>query len=185
MVKDVLKQAEEKMKATVEHFRKELAGVKAGRATPALLDKVHADYYGTSTPVSQMATISAPEPRVLIIDPWDKSAMKAIEKAILTSDLGLNPNNDGKVIRLNLPPLTAERRKELVKTISKRAEEERVILRNQRRDSLEQLKKLQKDKHISEDDLKRAETDVQKLTDKFIKELDHVLETKEKEVLEV
>lgn len=185
MIKDIVKQAEEKMKSTVEHFRKELAGVKAGRATPALLDKVHADYYGTSTPISQLATISAPEPRVLIIDPWDKSAMKAIEKAILQSDLGLNPNNDGKVIRLNLPPLTAERRKEIVKTLHKRAEEERVVVRNIRRDAIEHLKKMQKDKQISEDDLKRGETDVQKVTDRYIKELDHVLEVKEKEVMEV
>lgn len=185
MVKDVLKQAEEKMKATVEHFRKELASVKAGRATPALLDKVHADYYGTPTPISQMANISAPEPRVLIIDPWDKSAMKAIEKAILASDLGLTPNNDGKVIRLNLPPLTAERRKEIVKSLHKRAEEERVVVRNHRRDALEHLKKLQKDKQISEDDLKRGEGDVQKLTDKYIKDLDQVLAAKEKEILEV
>lgn len=185
MVKDVLKQAEDKMKGTVEHFRKELASVKAGRATPALLDKVHADYYGTPTPVNQMANISAPEPRVLIIDPWDKSSIKVIEKAILQSDLGLNPNNDGKVIRLNLPPLTAERRKELVKMLHKRAEEERVVVRNSRRDAIEHVKKMQKDKQISEDELKRTEVDVQKLTDKYIKELDHVLEVKEKEVMEV
>lgn len=185
MVKEVLRQTEDRMKGAVEHFRKEMAAVKAGRATPALLDKVQVEVYGTLMPLSQVAKISAPEPRTLLIDPWDKSHIKAIEKAILASDLGLTPNNDGKVIRLNLPPLTQERRKELVKMVEKRAEEERVVIRNHRRDAIEQFKKAQKEKQISEDEAKRAEQEVQKLTDKYIKELDTVLEAKKKEIMEV
>lgn len=173
------------MKKTVEAFRKELASVKAGRATPALLDRVMVDYYGQQMPVSQLATITAPDPRTLVIQPWDKSALKAIEKGILNSDLGLNPNNDGNVIRLVLPPLTEERRRELVKMLHKRAEEERVAVRNVRRDANEQLKKMEKEKKISEDDLKRTQDEVQKLTDRYIKEVDQALAAKEKEVLEV
>lgn len=185
MVKETIRQAEEKMKKSIEAFRRELAGVKAGRATPALLDKVHVEAYGTSMPVSQVANISAPDSKTLVIDPWDKSTIKAIEKAILTSDLGLNPNNDGKIIRLVLPPLTEERRRELVKLIHKRAEEERVVIRNLRREANDEIKKAEKNKEISEDEAKRAQDEIQKLTDKSVKEVDQILAAKEKEIMEV
>lgn len=185
MVKEVLRQAEDKMKKTVEAFRKELSGIRAGRATPSLLDRITAEYYGTQTPINQMANVTAADSRTLLIQPWDKSSLKAIEKAIIASDLGVNPNNDGSVIRLNFPPLTEDRRRELVKSLHKRAEEERVFIRNHRRDANEAIKKLEKDKTISEDEAKRAQDEVQKLTDKYIKELDAVLDSKEKEVMEV
>ncbi|MFO7171531.1 MAG: ribosome recycling factor [Bacillota bacterium] len=185
MVRETIRQAEEKMKKSVEIFRRDLASIKAGRATPALLDKVQVEAYGTVMPISQVATITAPDPRTLVIDPWDKSNMKAIEKAILNSDLGLNPNNDGKVIRLILPPLTEERRKELVKMIHKRAEEERVVIRNIRRDANEEIRKAEKAKTITEDESRRGQEEIQKLTDKYIKEVDQILAAKEKEILEV
>ncbi|MCG0237997.1 MAG: ribosome recycling factor [Firmicutes bacterium] len=185
MVRETIRQAEEKMKKSVEIFRRDLAGIKAGRATPALLDKVQVEAYGTVMPISQVATITAPDARTLVIDPWDKSTMKAIEKAILNSDLGLNPNNDGKVIRLILPPLTEERRKELVKMIHKRAEEERVVIRNIRRDANEEIRKAEKAKAITEDESKRGQEEIQKLTDKYIKEVDQILAAKEKEIMEV
>jgi len=185
MIQDVLKEAEDKMKKGVEALRREYATIRAGRATPGILDKVLVDYYGSPTPVNQLANISVPEPRMLVIQPWDKSSLPAIEKAILKSDLGLNPSSDGTVVRLIIPQLTAERRAELVKGIKKKAEEARVAVRNVRRDAIEHLKKLEKDHAASEDEVKRAQDDIQKTTDKFIKEIDHVLEVKEKEIMEV
>jgi ribosome recycling factor len=180
-----MKETEEKMKKVIEVFRKDLAGLRAGRATPALLDKISVDYYGTMTPVSQLANISTPEPRLLIIQPWDKKSIASIEKAIMKSDLGMTPVNDGNVIRLAVPHLTTERRNDLVKLIKKNAEDERVVIRNLRRDANEMIKKGEKDKLISEDEAKKAQDDVQKLTDKYIKEVDQVTANKEKEVMEV
>lgn len=185
MIKDVLKDTEERMTKGVEALRKEYTTVRAGRATPGILDKVMVDYYGTPTPLNQLANISVPEPRMLVIQPWDKSSLPSVEKAILKSDLGLNPSSDGTVIRLIIPQLTQERRVELVKIIKKRAEEARVAVRNVRRDAIEQLKKLEKEHLVSEDEVKRAQENAQKLTDKYVKEIDKILELKEKEIMEV
>lgn len=185
MVKEILKETEEKMKKTVEAFRRDLQGLRAGRATPALLEKVTVDYYGSQTPINQMANISVPEPRMLVIQPWDKTAAPKIEKAILKSDLGLTPTSDGAVIRLVIPQLTQERRTELVKTVKKKAEEERVAVRNIRRESNEMIKELEDDGQITEDESRRTQDEIQKLTDKYIKEIDHVLSVKEKEIMEV
>ncbi|MDI6630930.1 MAG: ribosome recycling factor [Bacillota bacterium] len=173
------------MKKAVEHLKRELITIRTGRATPALLDKVMVNYYGNPTPVNQLATINVPEPRLLVIQPWDKSVLSEIERAIMKSDLGINPVNDGAVIRLVLPQLTQERRQELVKLVRKKAEEERVAVRNIRRDTNDELKKLQKEGGFSEDELKRLQGEVQKLTDKYIKEIDNVLAAKEKEIMEV
>lgn len=185
MVKETLKETEEKMKKSVELFRKEVASMKAGRATPALLDKITVDYYGTPTPVNQLATISVPEPRLLVIQPWDKGMLGSIEKAILKSDLGITPTSDGVVIRLAIPQLTRERRQELVKGLKKKGEEEKVAIRNLRRETNERLKKMEDDGEITEDENRRALEEVQKLTDKYIKEIDHIIEVKEKEIMEV
>ncbi len=185
MIEDIYNNAEEKMEKAVEAFKKDLGSIRAGRATPSLLDKIMIDYYGISTPLNQLATISAPEPRLLVIQPWDKNVISDIEKAILKSDLGLTPNNDGNVIRLPVPQLTEERRKELVKMIRKKAEESRVAVRNIRREANDMLKDLEKDGDISKDDLKRSQDDIQKLTDKYVENIDKVLENKEKEVTEV
>jgi ribosome recycling factor len=185
MVKQIVADAEARMKKSVEHFRSEMASLKAGRATPALLDKVRVEYYGTPTPVNQVANIEVADSRTLVIKPWDRSVIKAIEKAIQVSDLGLNPMNDGVVIRLVLPPMTEERRKELVKTCQKRTEEERVAIRNIRRDANDAIKKAEKEKTVTEDESKRAQDEVQKLTDKYIKEADQILAAKEKEIMEV
>lgn len=185
MIKLVKSETEAQMKKSVEALRKEYQTVRAGRANPSLLERVQIEYYGMMTPINQVANISAPEARILLIQPWEKSSLGAIEKAILKSDLGLNPNNDGSVIRLVLPSLTQERRAELVKGVKKRAEEHRIILRNYRRDANEEIKALQKDHTISEDESKRAIDDIQKLTDKYIKEVDRVAETKETEIMEV
>ncbi len=185
MLKDVVKQVEDKMKKTIELFRKELSQLKAGRATPALLDKILVDYYGTPTPIPQLANVSAPEPRLLTIQPWDKSTLPAIEKAILKSDLGLNPSSDGALIRLSVPALTEERRKELVKQVHKLAEEQRVAVRNERREGNEALKGMEKKREITEDEAKRGEAEIQKLTDRYVKEIDHIVELKQKEIMEV
>lgn len=185
MVKEVLKETEEKMKKTTALFRKDLAGLKAGRATPALLEKITVDYYGVQTPINQMANLSVPEPRMLVIQPWDKSSLSGIEKAILKSDLGITPTSDGTVIRLVIPQLTEERRRELVKTVHKKGEEERVAIRNERRGANELIKEFEKAGDISEDDCDRAQAEVQKLTDKYIKEIDHIVAVKEKEIMEV
>ncbi len=185
MVKEILRVTEEKMKKTVELFRKELAGVRAGRATPALLEKITVDYYGVATPVNQLANISVPEPRLLVIQPWDRSTVPLIEKAILKSDLGVTPVSDGVVLRLAIPQLTRERRQELVKAIRKKGEEERVAIRNLRRDANLEVKEREKNKQLSEDESRRAQEEIQKLTDRYIKEIDAALQVKEKEIMEV
>lgn len=176
---------EEKCRKTVEHFKRELSRVRTGRANASILEGLHADYYGASTPIQQLGMINVPEPRLITIQVYDGSAVEAIEKAIRSSELGLNPGRDGNLIRIAIPPLTEERRKELVKKLHKLTEENRVILRNHRRDAMELLKKQLKEKTISEDDNKRAQEEVQKSTDKSIAELDKLLAVKEKEVLEV
>ena len=185
MLKDILKDGENKMIAVVNSAKKALSGIKTGRANPALLDRITVDYYGTETPLNQVANISVPEARLLVIQPWDKSTIKAIEKAILTSDLDLVPNNDGTVIRIAIPALNEERRKQLVKIVKKEIEEYRVGVRNIRRDLNEQIKKNEKAGEISEDDSRRLQDEVQKLTDKYIAEIDKLGEAKEKEIMEV
>lgn len=185
MVKDTLSQAETKMKKTVEALGQHLSSIRTGRASPGLVEHLHVEYYGTEMPLNQLANVSAPEARMLVIQPWDKGAMKAIEKAITNSDLGLNPNNDGQVIRLSIPMLTEQRRKELVKLVKKEVEEQKVSLRNVRRDAQTELKKLESDKQISEDELKRAQEKLEQLMGQYTKELDQHGQTKEQEVLEV
>lgn len=185
MLAEVYRDTEEKMKKTCEHFRKDLAAMRAGRATPALLEKVIVDYYGTPTPVTQLATVTVPEPRLLVVQPWDKSQLGAIEKAILKSELGITPASDGHVIRLTVPPLTQERRQELIKQARRWAEEQRVVIRNLRREAVEMLRELEKDKQITEDELRRGQEQAQKLTDKYIGEIDRILAGKEKEIMEV
>lgn len=175
----------EKMDKTIENFSARLAEVRAGRANPAILNKVKIDYYGTPTPINQVAGVSVPEARLIVIQPWDVSILKEIEKAILTSDIGINPNNDGKVIRLAFPELTEERRKDLVKDIKKMAEEAKIAIRAIRRDGLEDAKSQQKEGNMTEDELKQAENEIQKLTDKSVEEIDKILENKEKEVMSV
>lgn len=176
---------EEKMKKTIEALQTNYSEIRAGRANPAILNKVKIDYYGVPTPVSQVAGISVPEARLIVIQPWDVSVLKEIEKAILTSDIGINPNNDGKVIRLSFPELNEERRKEIVKDVKKLAEESKVAIRNVRRDGIDEYKAMQKDNAISEDELRDAEDDIQKLTDKYVAEIDKVASDKEKEVMSV
>lgn len=185
MVNDVLKDGEERMKRSLEAFRRELASVRAGRASPGLLDKIMVDYYGTPTPVNQMATISVPEPRLLVIQPWDRNAIGNIEKAIVKSDLGIAPVSDGSVIRLTLPQLTEERRQDLVRQVRRKAEEERVAIRNLRREAIDLLRDLEKEGQVSEDEARRAQEQVQKLTDRFVAEVDAALAAKEKEITEV
>lgn len=175
----------EKMDKTISVFSENLAEVRAGRANPAILNKVKIDYYGTPTPINQVAGISVPEARLIVIQPWDASILKDIEKAILTSDIGINPNNDGKVIRLAFPELNEERRKELVKEIRKTAEEAKVAVRSIRRDGIDEFKKKQKDAEITEDDLHSAEEQIQKITDKKIEEIDSILANKEKEIMSI
>ena len=175
----------DKMKKTIEALQTNYSEIRAGRANPAILNKVKIDYYGVPTPVSQVAGISVPEARLIVIQPWDVSVLKEIEKAILTSDIGINPNNDGKVIRLSFPELNEERRKEIVKDVKKLAEESKVAIRNARRDGIDEYKALQKDNAISEDELRNAEDDIQKLTDKYVAEIDKVASDKEKEVMSV
>ncbi len=179
----LFKTAEEKMGKTVAALEKEYGSIRAGRANPAILDRVTVDYYGTPTPIIQMAAVSVPEARMLQIQPWDASTLKDIEKAILASDIGITPANDGKIIRINFPPLTEERRKELVKDISKMAEDSKVAIRSIRRDVIDKLKTMKKNSEITEDDVKKGETDAQKLTDKFVKNIDDVAATKEKEIM--
>ena len=176
---------QEKMDKALQALRNELTNIRTGRATPSLLDQVKVDYYGAPTPVTQVANVSVPVPRMIVIQPWDRSLLKTIEKAIMTSDLGLNPNNDGTVIRLNLPLLTEERRKELVKVVNKKGEASRVEIRNIRRDFNDAVKKQVKAKEITEDDAKDATDFSQKLTDKYTKKIDDVLAQKEKEVMSV
>ncbi len=180
-----MKNTESKMIKAINSLEGDLASIRAGRANPAILDKITVEYYGVQTPLAQVGTISVPEARTIIVQPWDVSVLKEIEKAILASDIGINPNNDGKVIRLNFPPLTEERRKELNKSVSKRGEEAKVAVRNIRRDSIEQFKKQKKANEITEDDLKDMEEQIQKMTDKFVKQIDGIIAEKEKEILEV
>ena len=175
----------ERMEKTINVYAEKLSEVRAGRANPAILNKVRIDYYGTPTPINQVAGISVPEARLIVIQPWDISILKEKEKAILASDIGINPNNDGKVIRLAFPELTEERRKELVKDIKKMAEEAKVAVRAVRRDGIEEAKAKQKDGDLTEDELKQAENEIQKLTDKSIEEIDKILENKEKEIMSV
>lgn len=175
----------EKMDKTISVFSENLAEVRAGRANPAILNKVKIDYYGTPTPINQVAGVSVPEARLIVIQPWDVSILKEIERAILASDIGINPNNDGKVIRLAFPELNEERRKELVKGIRKTAEEARVAVRNTRRDGIDEFKKQQKNSEITEDDLHTAEEQIQKITDKKIEEIDEILANKEKEIMSI
>ncbi len=184
-MQEVYSSSEEKMQKTVATLKRDLAALRAGRATPALLDKISVDYYGAAMPISQLANIAVPEPRLLVIQPWDKKAVSEIERAILKSDLGLTPNSDGNIIRLVIPQLTEERRRELVKVVRKKAEEGRVAVRNIRREANEELKRMEKDGKITEDDLRKAQDDVQKLTDRYIEEVEKVLSAKEKEIMEV
>jgi len=182
---EYIKKAEENMKKSVDAVKREFASMRAGRATPALLDKIMVDYYGVPTPVNQLANISVPEARLLVVQPWDNNVLGDIERAILKSDLGITPNNDGKVIRLAIPELTEERRIELVKVAKKKAEDGRVAIRNIRREANEKLKSDQKEGLISEDELRRKQENVQKLTDKYISEIDKVLSAKEEEIMKV
>ncbi len=180
----VLDDASRKMDKGVGAFEKELTRVRTGRATPALLDGIMVDYYGSQMPINQVASISVPESRMLLIQPWDANVLPELEKAILKSELGLTPTSDGKVIRVSIPPLTEERRKELVKLVNKMAEEARVAIRNVRRDYMERLKKMKKDKEISEDDMYKMQDELQKITDSHIKDIDKIREDKEKEIME-
>ena len=184
-MKDVILRAEEKMNKSLDALDREFKSVRAGRANPAVLDKVTVDYYGTPTPIQQMAAVSVPEGRVLQIQPWDVSTLRDIEKAIQTSDIGINPQNDGKIIRLIFPPLTEERRKDLVKDIRKMAEESKVAIRSIRRDAIEKIKALKKNGEITEDDQANGEKKVQNLTDKYCKEADELGAAKEKEILDI
>ncbi|GGA62757.1 ribosome recycling factor [Ornithinibacillus halotolerans] len=185
MTDQIMNECQDKMKLAVQAFSRNLATVRAGRANPSLLDNVFVDYYGASTPLNQLATIAAPEARLLVITPYDKTAMGDIEKAIQKADLGLSPSNDGNVIRINIPALTEERRKDLVKVVGKFAEEYRVQVRNVRRDSNDALKKAEKNGDLTEDELRVSQDDVQKLTDKYIAEIDQLAKNKEKEIMEV
>lgn len=184
-MKEIQNKLQQQMDKTIEALKHEFSTIRAGRANAQMLDKIRVDYYGTPTPINQVGSISVPEPRTLMINPWDKSAMKDIETAIRNSDLGLNPTNDGEVIRLNVPALTEERRKELCKQAKKASEDFKVRIRNERRDANDKLKKLEKEGEITEDDLKKAQDNVQKLTDKFTKEIDALLEVKEKDIMAV
>ncbi|WP_405744476.1 ribosome recycling factor [Anaerovibrio slackiae] len=185
LVKEIIANNEERLEKSIAALKREFGSLRAGRATPSLLDKVMIDYYGTPTPVNQVAKVSVPEPRMIMITPWDKSQMHDIEKAIMKSDLGLSPNSDGTAIRLSIPQLTQERRQELVKTVGKKAEEAKVAIRNIRRDGNDAIKKLEKVKEITEDESKKGQESVQKLVDKYIKTVDTLREAKEKEIMEV
>jgi ribosome recycling factor len=184
MLKDIYNDAESRMKGAVQALEEDLAGIRTGRASPALIERLQVDYYGTLTPLIQLASISVPEPRSLLIRPFDASSLKNIERAILASDLGLTPNNDGKSIRLNIPPLNEERRRELVRVVNHRVEEARVAVRNVRRDSIRDLREFEQEKLISEDDQKRGEEELQKITDRYIEDVNAVGERKEVEILE-
>jgi len=185
VIKDILNSAETRMRGAIQVLHDDLATIRTGRASPGLVEKLAIEYYGTPTPLMQLASISVPEPRTLTIKPFDATTLKVIEKAIQTSDLGLNPNNDGKVIHLNLPPLTEERRRDLAKQVHHRLEEARIAIRNIRRDSHNDMRDFEKEKLISEDELKRGEEDLQKLTDRFIEEIAEHGKKKEAEIMEV
>lgn len=184
-MKDLLKQCDERMQKSIASLNRDFDTVRAGRANPSVLDRISIDYFGAPTPINQVGAISSPDPRSLVIQPWDASALPLIEKAISSSDLGINPQNDGKIIRLSFPQLSEERRREMVKLVSKYAEEGKVAVRNVRRDFIDKFKDMKKKSEITEDDLKSVEKDVQNLTDKHIKEIDSLATKKEKELLEV
>ena len=185
MIKDILADAEHRMRSAIQVLHDDLAAIRTGRASPGLVEKLSIEYYGSPTPLMQLASISVPEPRTLTIKPFDASTLKVIEKAIMSSDLGLNPNNDGKVIHLNLPPLNEERRRDLVKHVHHRLEEARIAVRNIRRDSHNDMRDFEKEKLITEDDLERGEEDLQKLTDRFVEEIAQHGKNKEIEIMEV
>jgi len=185
MVEEIKKDVKHRMEAAVENVRGELAKLRTGKATPAILDGITVNYYGTNTPLRQAANVSAPEPRLLVIQPWDRSMLGEIEKAIQKSDLGLNPTNDGIVVRIPIPQLTEERRVSLVKVAKKVAEEGRIAVRNVRRDGIERLKKLEKESKISEDEMHRSQENVQSMTDDLIKKIDEILVLKEKDIMEI
>ena len=185
MHKEIINELERKMSKSIESYETELTTIRAGRANPTILDQFTVDYYGTETPINQVASISVPEARLLVIQPWDASLITPIEKVILASNLGITPSNDGKVIRLPFPALTEDRRKELVKVVKGYGENAKIAIRNLRRDGLDKLKKLEKDKEISEDELRQAEEEVQKVTDKFIKKVEDITKLKEKELMEI
>lgn len=182
---ETISKAEARMERRLSHLADEYAAIRAGRANPAVLDKVVVDYYGAPTPINQLAAVSVTEARTLMLQPWDASVLRAIEKAIQTSDIGINPQNDGKALRLVFPPLTEDRRKEIVKEVSKMAEETKVSVRNVRRDAVDKVKAKKKDGELTEDDLKKAEKKIQDLTDKFVKEIDKMAEKKQKEVMAI
>ncbi|HZK42800.1 MAG TPA: ribosome recycling factor [Syntrophomonadaceae bacterium] len=185
MVKDILSDADDRMSKSIEHLKTDLASMRAGRANPAMLDKIMVDYYGEFMPINQLANITVPEARLIVIQPWDKTSVPQIEKAILRSDLGVNPNNDGNVIRIAIPQLTEERRKDIVKVVKQKAEDAKIAIRNIRREANDMLKASEKDKLISEDENKKAMDDIQEITDKFIKNVDLILQVKEKDIMEV
>lgn len=185
MIKDILKEANDRMIKAVDHVKSEMMKIRTGKASVGMLDSVKVDYYGTPTPISQVANVSTPDFHTITVQPWDKTVIPAIEKAIMSSELGLNPANDGNLIRIPIPPLNEERRKEMVKVVKKTAEEGKIAIRNIRRDDMEKLKKTEKEDHISEDERKHGETELQKLTDNHIKDIDKITEAKEKEVMEV
>jgi len=185
MVKDVLSKTRSGMEKSIEALKKDFSRVRTGRASTTLFDDIRVDYYGTPTPLNQVGTLVVPEPRLITIQPWEKKLIPEIEKAILKSDLGLNPVSDGNLVRIAIPPLTEERRKEMVKQIKRMGEDTKVSIRNVRRDANDALKKLEKDKEISEDDLKRGEKEIQEITDQYVKKSDELVEVKEKEVMEI
>lgn len=185
MIKEIIKSSDEKMSKTISVLKKELSSMKAGRANPSMLDRIEAEYYGAVTPLNQLANISAPEPRILLIQPYDRTSIKSIEKAILVSDLGINPSNDGSVIRLSIPELTEETRKNIVKNVKKSGEEAKVAVRAIRRDANDKIKALKKENVITEDETKKSEEDIQKRTDSYIKDIDSIIEIKEKEIMSI
>ena len=184
-MQEIIKTTEEKMNKTISVLERDFKSIRAGRANASVLDRITVDYYGVPTPIQQMAAVSVPEPRILMIQPWDSTTLKSIEKAILVSDIGINPQNDGTAIRLSFPPLTEERRKEIVKDVKKMAEENKIAIRNTRRDAIEKIKALKKANEITEDDVSNAEKKIQNVTDKSCKEIDDLAAIKEKEILEI
>lgn len=185
MIKDVIKKSEEKMNKTINSLNSELSTMKAGRANPTMLDRIQVEYYGSMCPLNQVANVSSPEPRLLVITPWEKPMLKEIEKAILKSDLGINPNNDGTIIRLLVPELTEETRKNLVKNVKKVGEQAKVAIRSIRKDANDKVKNFKKEGTITEDEMKKGEDDIQKVTDKFVKEIDTIVAAKEKEIMSI
>jgi ribosome recycling factor len=185
VIKDTVKEAETRMKGAITSLENDLSGIRTGRASPALVERLNVEYYGASTPLIQLASITIPEPRIIMIRPFDASTMRAIERSIMASELGLTPNNDGKVIRLNIPPLTEERRRDLVRLVNNRAEEARVAIRNVRRDLMKDLREFEHEKLISEDDRKSGEEELQKLTNAWVERVDDTIDRKQREIMEV